>query len=201
MECVDVIRRLLRGEEVNHQGLVEVNRARLWTLPEVVPDLVGPALTPQTAARHATWADGLITTNQPPDKLKAVLDGYREAGGRGPARLQIHLSWAHTDDESMAIAHDQWRNNVFDPPVSWDTETVESFDIIDGAVSTEKVGGAVCVSADLGRHAEWLVQYVEQGWDELYLHFVGKEQAGFIDAFGEHVLPKLSPTALNAAIA
>jgi hypothetical protein len=24
---------------------------------------------------------------------------------------------------------------------------------------------------------------------------VGKQQTGFIDAFGEHVLPKLSPTA------
>src|ERR1041384_4423806 len=31
VECVDVIRRLLRGEEVNHDGLVHVNRAKLWT--------------------------------------------------------------------------------------------------------------------------------------------------------------------------
>lgn len=203
VECVDVIRRLLRGEEVSHEGLVEVNRARLWTLPEVTPDLVGPAVTPQTAARHAAWADGLITVNQPPEKLRAVLDAYRQAGGRGPARLQIHLSWAASDDEAMAIAHDQWRNNVFDPPVSWDIETVDAFDVIGSAVSTEKVSGAVRVSADLGRHAEWLAEYVEQGWDELYLHFVGQQQAGFIDAFGEHVLPQLSPTApaSSAAIA
>ena len=48
------------------------------------------------------------------------------------------------------------------------------------------------VSSDLGQHAAWLQEYVEQGWDELYLHFVGQEQAGFIDAFGEHVLPQLA---------
>ena len=65
VECVTIIRRLLHGEEVSHEGLVHVNRARLWTLPEIVPDLVGPAVTPETAARHAAWADGLITVNQP----------------------------------------------------------------------------------------------------------------------------------------
>jgi G6PDH family F420-dependent oxidoreductase len=46
IECVEVIRRLLVGEEVNHDGLVHVNRARLWTLPQTVPDLVGPAVSP-----------------------------------------------------------------------------------------------------------------------------------------------------------
>src|SRR5690349_2948191 len=33
-ECVGIIRALLRGEVVNHDGLVQVDNARLWTLPE-----------------------------------------------------------------------------------------------------------------------------------------------------------------------
>ena len=37
IECVEVIRRLLAGEEVSHDGLVHVNRARLWTLPRDRP--------------------------------------------------------------------------------------------------------------------------------------------------------------------
>ena len=45
------------------------------------------------------------------------------------------------------------------------------------------------------QQAAWLREYLDQGWDELYLHFVGKQQARFIDAFGQHVLPQLSPTA------
>ncbi|WNG89891.1 TIGR03885 family FMN-dependent LLM class oxidoreductase [Mycobacterium sp. ITM-2016-00317] len=195
VECVEVIRRLLNGEEVSFDGLIQVNRARLWTLPERVPDLVGPAVTPATAARHAQWADALITVNQPPEKLQQVLAAYRDAGGRGPARLQIHLSWAPTDDEALAIAHDQWRNNVFAPPVCWDIETVEAFDVIGASVTADQVTESVRVSSDLGRHAAWLHEYLEQGWDELYLHFVGQHQRPFIDAFGEHVLPQLSPTA------
>ncbi|MGZ8802926.1 MAG: LLM class F420-dependent oxidoreductase, partial [Mycobacterium sp.] len=175
--------------------LIQVNRARLWTLPDTVPDLVGPAVTPATAARHATWADALITVNQPAGTLQAVLDAYRNAGGRGPARLQIHLSWARTDAEALAIAHDQWRNNVFAPPVPWDVETVAAFDVIGQSVTPEQVAKSVRVSSDLGRHAAWLNEYIDQGWDELYLHFVGQQQSAFIDAFGERVLPELSPTA------
>ena len=191
VECVDVIRRLLQGEEVSYDGLIHVNRAKLWTLPETVPDLVGPAVTPTTAARHASWADALITVNQPAETLQRVMDAYRNAGGRGPARLQIHLSWAPTGGEALAIAHDQWRNNIFAPPVPWDLETVEAFDVIGQSVTPEQVAKSVRVSSDLGQHAAWLDEYIEQGWDELYLHFVGQHQAAFIDAFGEHVLPEL----------
>jgi probable non-F420 flavinoid oxidoreductase len=201
VECVDVIRRLLKGEEVSHDGLVHVNRAQLWTLPERVPDLVGPAVTARTAARHAAWADGLITVNQPLKTLRTILDSYRDAGGRGPARLQIHLSWARTEEEATSIALDQWRNNVFGPPVAWDLETVEAFDVIGETVTADQVRKSVRVSSDLAQHAQWLGEYVEQGWDELYLHFVGQQQTEFIDAFGTHVLPQLSPTAPATTVA
>lgn len=194
LECVDVIRRLLAGEEVSHDGLVSVNRARLWTQADPVPDLVGPAVTAETAARHAGWADGLITVNQPPETLRRVLDAYRDAGGKGPARLQVHVSWAPTDEEALHVAHDQWRSNVIGPPVAWDTETVEAFDLIGETVSPDQVRDSVLVSADLDRHAQWLQDYADMGWEELYVHFVGQRQAPFIEAFGASVLPQLSVT-------
>src|ERR671915_1231732 len=43
-ECVEVIRALLAGEEVSHDGLVSVDRARLWTLPQRPPPLLGAAV-------------------------------------------------------------------------------------------------------------------------------------------------------------
>ena len=55
----------------------------------------------------------------------------------------------------------------------------------------------VRVSADPAQHAAWLHEYLEQGWDELYLHHVGQEQAAFIDTFGEHVLPQLERTGVS----
>ncbi len=190
-ECVDVIRRLHAGEEVTHDGLVTVNGARLWTLPDPVPHLVGPAVSVETAGSVAAWADGLITVNQPHDKLRQMVEAYRGAGGRGPLRLQVHLSWDPSRERAEAIAHDQWRTNTFSPPAAWDIDSVEVFDITADHVPLSTVREVVLVSDDLDQHAAWLGEYLDLGFDELFLHHVGQEQAAFQEAFGEHVLPQL----------
>lgn len=190
-ECVDVIRALLAGEEVSHDGLVTVDRARLWTRPDVPPKLVGAAVSAQTARWCAEWADGLITVNRPIGALREVVEAYRGAGGRGKVALQVHLSWAESEQEALAIAHDQWRSNVFGPPVSWDLDTAELFDVVSADVPPSRVTESVNVSADLGRHAAWINDYAELGFDEIYLHHVGQEQSAYIDAFGAKVLPQL----------
>jgi hypothetical protein len=130
--------------------------------------------------------------NAPVDQLRKLVAAYRDAGGRGKLYLQVHLSWATDEGAALAIAHDQWRTNVFAPPVPWDLELTEHFDEAAKHVLPEKVAEVVNISADLGQHAAWLNEYAELSFDEIYLHHVGKEQDKFIDAFGAHVLPKLS---------
>ena len=191
-ECVDVIRALFAGEVVDHHGRVVVDRARLWTLPPEPPPLIGPAVSVETAGWVGEWADGLVTVNQPPDKLERMIAAFRENGGEGKRlAVQVHLSWAPDEDSALEIAFDQWRTNVFAPPLCWDLHTVEQFDIAAEHVSPEAVRNTVLVSADPGRHVEVLRELAALGFDEIYLHHVGREQERFIDAFGEHVLPEL----------
>ena len=193
-ECVDVMRALFAGETVSHDGLIRVDRAKLHTLPEQAPPLVGAAVSVETATWAGSWADGLATVNQPRDKLRAMIDGFKSSGGAdGRLVLQVHLSWAPSEEEAMRIAWDQWRGNVFPPPICWDLETIEEFDSLAEAESTErKVRDTVLVSSDLGRHLASLQEYAELGFDEINLHHVGQDLDGFIDAFGEHVLPELT---------
>ena len=191
-ECVEIIRALLAGEEVSHDGLVTVDRARLWTLPDEPPKLIGPAVSVQTARDVAEWADGMVTLNQPHEHLRQVIEAYRSHGGRGNIALQVHLSYARDEDTALQIAYDQWRSNVFAPPLSWDLETAEQFDIASEHVPPEAVRKAVLVSSDLKQHSAWLHEYADLGFDEIYLHHVGQEQQEFIDAFGEHVLPDVA---------
>jgi G6PDH family F420-dependent oxidoreductase len=49
LECVAVMRALWRGETVTHHGLIEVEEARLWSLPQSPPQVVGAALSEETA--------------------------------------------------------------------------------------------------------------------------------------------------------
>jgi probable non-F420 flavinoid oxidoreductase len=191
LECVEVMRGLFAGEEVSHRGRVVVDRARLWTLPAKPPELLGAAVSVATARWAGSWADGLATVNAPHDHLRAMLDAYHSAGGRGRLVLQVHLSWAPTDEEALRIAYDQWRTNVFDPPICWDVETVEEFDERARSVRPEDVRAKVLVSADLQQHVAWLRELADLGFDDIALHHVGKDLRPFIDAFGEHVLPAL----------
>jgi probable non-F420 flavinoid oxidoreductase len=191
-ECVDVMRALFAGEVVDHDGLVTVDRARLWTLPAEPPPLLATAVSVETAGWAAEWADGLITIAQPHDHLTRMLDAFRSNGGEGkPVALQVHLSWAPDEAQALQIAHDQWRTNVFSPPLCWDLATVEQFDEAARHVRPEDMRGAVLVSSDLGRHAQWLTELAELGFGAIYLHHVGQEQRAFIEAFGREVLPRL----------
>jgi probable non-F420 flavinoid oxidoreductase len=191
LECVAVMRALLDGDEVCHEGLVTVDRARLWTLPTETPALLAAAVSPETAGWAAGWADGLITVNGEPDRLRGVVDAYRSAGGRGPVVLQVHLAYAATDDEALRLAHDQWRTNVFDNSVCWDLELVEQFEAIAQHVRPDDVRSSVLVSSDAGQHAQWIHDHLALGFDQIYLHHVGQEQREFIDVFGTKVLPQL----------
>ena len=191
-ECVDVMRALFAGEVVDHDGLVTVDRARLWTLPAEPPPLLGTAMSVETAGFVGEWGDGLITVNQPREQLERMLAAFREHGGEGkPVALQVHLSWAPTEEEALRVAHHQWRTNVFAPPLPWDLATVEQFDLAAAHVRPEDLRASVLVSADLAQHASWIAELAALGFEAIYLHHVGQEQRGFIEAFGEHVLPAL----------
>ena len=191
-ECVEVMRSLFAGEEVTHHGLVVVDQARLWTRPRTPPRLLGAAVSAATASWVGGWADGLITVAQEPAVLRRVVDAFREGGGSGkPAYLQVHVSWAPSQDEALDIAFDQWRTNVFDPPLCWDLAHVEHFDAAARSVTADDVARRVIVSSDPRQHLDRLVDLVEIGFDGVWLHHVGTEQGRFLDVFGEHVVPQL----------
>src|SRR5690606_7297023 len=80
-ECAEIMRALWRGETVSYKGHVTVSEAKVYSLPERAPLLVGAAITAETAAWMASWTDALITAGQPGDAMKRVVDAWRSNGG------------------------------------------------------------------------------------------------------------------------
>ncbi|HWH14973.1 MAG TPA: hypothetical protein VNT51_09515, partial [Miltoncostaeaceae bacterium] len=101
-------------------------------------------------------------------------------------------SWAPREEEALALAHDQWRSNVFAPPIPWDLPLPEYFDEISNYVEPDDVRKSVWISSDLQRHIGWVQEFAALGFDEVVLHHVGQDQDAFIDTFGTHVLPALA---------
>lgn len=192
-ECVDIIRALWSGETVTHHGIVTVEEAKLYTRPETPPLLIGAAVTAKTAEWLGSWADGLITISQPPEKLQQVVDAFRRGGGEGkPMILKVQLSYDRDEATAREGAYDQWRNNIFDSHLLTELQTPAMFDAAGKFVQPNELNEFVRISAEPQQHVEWLQRDLEMGFDELMLHNVNRNQSLFIDVFGEQVVPFLS---------
>ncbi len=191
-EAAEVLRALWRGEEVDHDGEFVVRKARLYTRPQQPPTLLVAALSAETARWGAGWADGLLTVSTERERMREIVDAFRAGGGAGkPMYLQVKLSWAQDDDQALQGALAQWRTNVFPPQVSEDFASTAQYEALGRDTTEDDIRRAVRVAADTGRHAGWLREDFDMGFDHLYLHNVGTNQAGFIEAFAREVLPQL----------
>jgi coenzyme F420-dependent glucose-6-phosphate dehydrogenase len=190
-ESMTVIRRLLAGEEVTHDGEVRVHRARIWSRPATPPPLLGAAVSAETAGWLAGRVDGLATVAQSPEALRRVVEAYRSEGGEGPCVLQVHLSLAETDAAALALAEDQWPNGLIGPPRAWDFDQPEDFDAAVADPDEAELRKAVLVDADAAALAERIAELVRIGFDRVYLHHVGKNQDAFLDRAGDELLPAL----------
>ena len=59
-------------------------------------------------------------------------------------------------------------------------------------VRPEDFQGRMLISADLEAHRREIQKFLDLGFDQVYLHNVGRNQTEWIEAFGREVLPKLT---------
>ena len=190
-ESAEVMRRLIAGETVDHDGVVVVDAARVWSRPAEPPPLIGAAVSPDTAAWVAEWADGLITVGTDPGRIAEVIGAYRDAGGTGVVALQVHLCLAGSHEEGLATAADQWRHATAPGERVWDIAQPEEFDRLADPGDTDTLESAVVIEADAPRMADRLAKLAATGVDELYLHEVAKDQQGFLRRAESELLPAL----------
>lgn len=115
LESFGIMRQLLDGKTVNHQGHFKAEEARLFTLPVNRPKLIGAALTAETAQLLGSRAEGLLTINQPVPELEKIIQAFRAGGGEGKAvYLKVQLSYAREKAVAHQEAYEQWRTNIFD---------------------------------------------------------------------------------------
>lgn len=189
---VEIMRELWSGATASRRGPIEVDEARLYTLPQQLPRLVAGALSPKTAEWAGAWADGMITINQPREQLEKIIDAFRNGGGEGkPLHLQVHVSYAASDEQARANAYDQWRSNAITAAMAETLRSPDEFDAATSKVRPDDMDEHVRISSSLTAHAEWLEEYLAMGFEEIYVHNVGRNQLEFIDRYGTDILPRL----------
>jgi alkanesulfonate monooxygenase SsuD/methylene tetrahydromethanopterin reductase-like flavin-dependent oxidoreductase (luciferase family) len=134
----------------------------------------------------------------PVEKIAGLFErfeaGAREAGkdpAAMPKVLQLHLSWAATDEEALANAVTEWPNGGMRFPKA-DIRSPFEFAQIARLVRPEDFEGRMVISADPDVHRAEIQRFVDLGFDRIYLHNVGRNQREWVDVFAADVLPKLS---------
>lgn len=190
-ECVDVMRALFHGETVDHQGLVKVSDARLYSLPQVAPPLFAAAVSEESARWAGGWADGLITTGRPATELRKMIEAFRTGGGEGPIYVQHPLAWAATEADALRAAHEQWRFSAVEGESIWDLRTPSDFAAATRNVTPEMVAERIRVSSSMAQHRDWIAEYVEEGVSQVFCFSVAKNQPAFIEEFARVVIAQL----------
>ena len=198
-ESIEIIRELFTGEVVRHHGkYFDLESARLYTRPEQPVPIYVATAGPVNAKRTGRLADGMITVGAADAKL-GELWGNMEAGAREagkdptgmPKILQLHFSWAPTDEEAEQDALREWPNGGMAFPKQ-DIRNPEDIAAMAKLVKREHFVNRMLISPDLDRHVENIQHYVDLGFDEIHIHNVGRDQARFIEVFGREVLPRLN---------
>ncbi|MDQ3937258.1 MAG: TIGR03557 family F420-dependent LLM class oxidoreductase [Chloroflexota bacterium] len=198
-EAIEIMRKLFSGKDVKHRGeYYRMETVRLWTMPSEPPPIYVATAGPITAEKTGRLCDGIITVGAPEQKLEGIFarfeKGAREAG-RDPASmpriLQLHLSWAETDEQAMQNAVTEWPNGGMKFPKQ-DIRSPFDFEQMAALVRPEDFAGRMLVSSDLEAHRREIQKFIDMGFDRIYLHNVGRNQKEWAEAFGREVLPGLS---------
>ena len=187
-EAIEIIRTLWEGGYQTFRGdYYEVEQARLYTLPDPLPELVVAAAKPLAAELAGSSGDGLVSTA--PDS--SVVEAYREAGGDGPTYAQVTVCWAQSEDEAKETAHRVWPNAGLGGDLSQELPLPLHFEQAVENVSADDVAESVACGPDVEPYVEQVQKYVEAGFDHIYFHQVGRDQDGFFRFWEETLGPAL----------
>jgi G6PDH family F420-dependent oxidoreductase len=187
-EAVALIRELWKGETVDHDGEhYVVENARLYTLPETPPDILVSAFGPKAIEVAARIGDGFITTSPAGDDIAA----YRRHGGVGPAQGGVKVCWHDDEQQAVKIAHQTWRNSLLPGQLAQDLPTPTHFDQASELVTEDMIAAKVPCGPDPAKHVAAIREYVNAGFDEVYVSQMGPDQEGMIRFYEREVLPAL----------
>jgi alkanesulfonate monooxygenase SsuD/methylene tetrahydromethanopterin reductase-like flavin-dependent oxidoreductase (luciferase family) len=166
-------------------------------MPKTPPPIFVATSGPINAERTGRTCDGIITVGAADDKIKMLMERFEKGAfdaGKDPFKMpriiQLHVSWAATDEEAVEQTVKEWPNGGMNFPKQ-DIRNPEDFEAMQRLVRPENFKGRVFMSADLDAHRAHIQHFIDLGFNEVYIHNVGRNQTKFIQAYGKDVIPNI----------
>jgi|FLYL01.1.fsa_nt_gi G6PDH family F420-dependent oxidoreductase len=192
-EAIDVMRTLWQGGMQSYYGeYYVVENARVYTLPEEPLEVMVAAGGEKSASLAGRLGDGLISTAPKREPIAA----FHEAGGAGKARIgQLTVCWAQSEAEARRTALEVWPNAALPGDLTQELPLPVHFEQAAQLVTEEQVAQQIVCGPDPERHVEAIREFVEAGYDHVYVHQVGPDQEGFFRFYEREVLGRVREAA------
>jgi G6PDH family F420-dependent oxidoreductase len=188
-ESIRLIRHLWEGGLRSFEGdFYEVDRARIYTLPEELPAIYVAASGPEAARLAGRAADGLITVA--PER--SLVEAFRLSGGGDKPRCgQLTVCWAESEQAAQDTVMRWWPLVAIAGQLNSELALPSYFEAACKSVRPEDVAGAIPIGPDPERYLDQLRAYVAAGFDHVYIHQVGPDQEGFFRFCEREILPQV----------
>ncbi len=187
-EAIHVIRMLWKGDIHNFKGkYYTVENAQIYTLPSHLPPILMAAdgeLAAETAGRIA---DGLIT----PGIRDNLVNIFKKTGGEGkPCYAEASVCWAADEEYAKNMAYEYWPILSNKNGLNWEIPTPKYFEELAGMTDPETLTRHMACGNDPQSHIDEIKNFINAGYDHVFIHQLGPEQEGFINFYKEEVLPE-----------
>jgi G6PDH family F420-dependent oxidoreductase len=188
-EAIEVMRRLWSGAVVNHRGpYYTVDDARLYTLPEQPPKIYVSGFGRKSIELAARLGDGYVSVAPNADLVRR----FRSSGGGDkPATAGLKACFAPSEEEAVRIAHERWASDLLPGEAPRVLPSPKHFEQLAPLVPVERTRKVFACGPDPARHLQAIDEYVQAGYDEVYVNNIGPNWDGFFDLYAKQVLPKL----------
>jgi G6PDH family F420-dependent oxidoreductase len=187
-EALEIIRLLWSGGYHSYDGKhLRLEDARVFDLPEDLPDIAVAAGGPEAARLAGELGDALFVTEPRADLIAA----YEEVGGTGHRYAEVPLSWAASEDQAAESARRLFRFGLTGWKVQAELPNPVNFDAATALITADHLRDQFGCGPEVERHVEIARPFVQSGYDHLALINAGPDMDGFFDFFTQELAPEL----------
>jgi G6PDH family F420-dependent oxidoreductase len=146
------------------------------------------ALGAKAVSLAARIGDGYISTAPDPE----ALESYVAQGGQGIKQGGMKVCWGKDEAAARKTAFELWPNTLVPGQLSQELALPSHFEQASELVTEDKLAEVIPCGPDPDRHLESFRQYLDAGYDEVYVSQIGNDQAGFFDFYRRELAPRLS---------
>ena len=191
-EAVEIIRELWQGEVTSVDGeFYTVENARIYTLPkEPVPIHVAGS-GPRAARLAGEIGDGYIGT-APEAELVEAFDDARRGNPHRPHYGQLTVCWGRDEAKARRTALRIWPTAGIPGEAGQELPNPKHFEQLAEIVTEDMITDRIVCGPDVERHVAAIQAYVDAGYDHVYVHQIGPDQEGMLEAYARDVLPRFA---------